>query len=100
MTKGAIDSMTQAMALELARKGIRVNAIGPGAIHIERQPPLDDPGMVAVAERVPMGRFGAPVEIGAMVAFLASDDASYITGQVFYVDGGLTAQLSSPTAQV
>jgi NAD(P)-dependent dehydrogenase (short-subunit alcohol dehydrogenase family) len=100
MTKGAIDSMTQAMALELARTGIRVNAIGPGAIHIERQPPLDDPGMVAVAERVPMGRFGAPLEIGAMVAFLASDDASYITGQVFYVDGGLTAQLSSPTAQV
>jgi 3-oxoacyl-[acyl-carrier protein] reductase len=100
VTKGAINSMTQAMALELARYGVRVNAIAPGAIHIERQPPLTDPGMMAVAKRVPLERFGTPLEIGASVAFLASEDAGYITGHVLYVDGGLTAQLSPVNAQV
>ncbi len=100
VTKGALDSMTKAMALEVARMGIRVNAIGPGPIHIERQPPLDDPGMLAVAGRVPMARFGSTLEIGSVVAFLASDDASYVTGQILYVDGGLTAQLSPPGSPV
>lgn len=100
VTKGALDSLTQALALEAARYGVRVNAIGPGPIHVEKQPPLDDPGMIAVAERVPLARFGSPLEIGSAVAFLASDDASYITGQVLYVDGGLTAQLSPPNSPV
>ncbi len=97
VSKGAVDAMTRAMSLDLARKGVRVNAIAPGAIFTERRGvQLDDPRMQAIAERIPMARFGLPVEIGGAVAFLASDDAAYITGQVLYVDGGITAQLSPP----
>lgn len=94
VTKGAIDSMTRAMALELAQMGIRVNAIAPGAIALERTGSLDHPAIRAISERIPLERFGFPVEIGAAVAFLASSDASYITGQILYVDGGITTQLS------
>lgn len=96
VTKGAIDAMTRAMALGLAAYGIRVNAVAPGATRTERSRPPDDPHMQAFARRVPLGRFGLPLEIGSVVAFLASPDASYITGQVIYVDGGLTAQLHPP----
>jgi NAD(P)-dependent dehydrogenase (short-subunit alcohol dehydrogenase family) len=96
VSKGAIDAMTRAMSLDLAQIGIRMNAIAPGAIQAERKPAPDNPRMQALVERIPMARFGTPLEIGAMVAFLASDDASYITGQIFYIDGGITAQLSPP----
>jgi len=99
VTKGAIDAMTRAMSLDLARKGIRVNAIAPGAIYTGRWS-LDDPKAKATAERIPLARFGMPGEIASVVAFLASDDASYITGQTIYVDGGITTQLSPPTAPV
>ena len=95
-TKGAIEAMTRAMALSLAEFGIRVNAIAPGAIHTERRAPLDDPNMQAVARRIPLARYGTALEIGATAAFLASEEASYITGQVITVDGGITAQLSPP----
>ena len=96
VTKGALDAMTRAMALELAEHGIRVNGIAPGATLTERRPPLDDPRMMAVANRIPLKRFGEGLEIGSAVAFLASSDAAYITGQVLYVDGGITAQLYPP----
>jgi 3-oxoacyl-[acyl-carrier protein] reductase len=91
-TKGAIDSMTRAMALDLAAFGIRVNAIAPGAIHTEKWK-ASKRYIEEAYQRIPLGRFGHPEEIGAAVAFLASPDAGYITGQVFYIDGGLTAQL-------
>lgn len=94
MTKGALDAMTRAMALELAQYNIRVNAVAPGATLTERWPDPSSPHMREVAARIPLGRFGQGVEIGAAVAFLASSDAAYITGQVLYVDGGITAQLS------
>lgn len=94
--KGAIDAMTRAMAIELAPHGIRVNAVAPGPIRIERTPPAEHPAVQAVMGRVPIARYGTVLEIGAVVAFLASDDASFIIGQVIYVDGGLTAQLSPP----
>ncbi|UCC62603.1 MAG: glucose 1-dehydrogenase [Anaerolineae bacterium] len=96
VTKGAIDAMTRAMALELAAYGIRVNAVAPGAIRTERVPAPDDPRVREICQRVPLARFGLPSEIGAAVAFLASAEASYITGQVIYVDGGITVQLSPP----
>jgi NAD(P)-dependent dehydrogenase (short-subunit alcohol dehydrogenase family) len=96
LTKGALDAMTRAMALELAAHGIRVNGIAPGAIDTQRRHPSGDPGQESVTRRVPLGRFGTPLEIGSVVAFLASADASYITGQIIYVDGGITAQLSPP----
>ena len=98
VTKGAIDAMTRAMALELAAYGVRVNAVAPGATYTGRHFPLDHSRMEAVAQRIPLKRFGMPLEIGATVAFLASPDAAYITGQIIYVDGGITSQLSPPGA--
>lgn len=94
VTKGAINALTQAMAIDLAEYHIRVNAVGPGATRTYRTPPDDHPKMRAVAARIPMGRFGLVDEVSAAVAFLASPDAGYITGQVLYVDGGLLAQIS------
>jgi NAD(P)-dependent dehydrogenase (short-subunit alcohol dehydrogenase family) len=99
-TKGALDAMTKVMGIELAQFGIRVNAIAPGAIYTENRHPLDDPRMVEYAKRIPSNRLGLPLEIGAAVAFLASDDADYIIGQVIYVDGGITSQLSPPQTQI
>ena len=100
MTKGALDSMTRAMALGLAEHGIRVNAIAPGATATERTPPPDHPRVQAVSKRIPLLRFGLAEEIGAVVAFLCSPEASYITGQIIYVDGGITAQLSPRESKV
>jgi len=96
MTKGAIDAMTRAMAIDLAEYNIRVNAIGPGATRTRRTPPDDHPGVQAMSGRIPLGRFGRVSELSSAVAFLASNEASYITGQIIYVDGGITAQLSPP----
>jgi 3-oxoacyl-[acyl-carrier protein] reductase len=96
MTKGAIDAMTRAMALDLAREGIRMNAIAPGAVRLERTRAADDPSMQALTGRIPLARMGTAQEMAAVVAFLASNEASYIVGQVIYVDGGITAQLSPP----
>jgi 3-oxoacyl-[acyl-carrier protein] reductase len=94
VTKGAINAMTWAMAIDLAEYNIRVNAIGPGATRTYRTPPDDHPVIQRMASRIPLGRLGTTVELGSLVAFLASSEASYITGQVIYVDGGLTAQLT------
>ena len=96
VTKGALDAMTRAMALELAAYDIRVNGVAPGATLTERWPDTNHPRMRAVIERIPLKRFGQGLDIGAAIAFLASDDAAYITGQTLYVDGGITAQLSPP----
>jgi NAD(P)-dependent dehydrogenase (short-subunit alcohol dehydrogenase family) len=96
VTKGALDAMTRAMALELAAYDIRVNCVAPGATLTEHHPEINHPRMQEVAARIPLKRFGEGLEIGAAIAFLASDDAAYITGQVVYVDGGITAQLSPP----
>ena len=99
VTKGAIDAMTRAMSLELAAFGIRVNCIAPGPIdsrHVCRRSgdPVQGPRAAAARKRVPLGRLGTTLEIGSVAAFLASPDSSYITGQIIYVDGGLTAQLT------
>ncbi len=99
-TKGALDAMTKVMGIELAQLGIRVNAVAPGAIYTEHRRPLDDPRMIEYAKRIPANRLGQPLEIGAVVAFLASDDADYIIGQIIYVDGGITSQLSPPQVQI
>jgi glucose 1-dehydrogenase len=91
-SKGAIGNITRTLALEFAGRGIRVNAVGPGATVT----PINaawtgDPGQRRAVERhVPMGRVADAAEIAAAFAFLASEDASYITGQTLYVDGGLT----------
>jgi NAD(P)-dependent dehydrogenase (short-subunit alcohol dehydrogenase family) len=97
MTKGALDAMTRAMALELSKFGIRVNAIAPGLILKDDAVYNREPGWVeTVTNRIPLARTGNPQDIASGIAFLASRQASYITGQVIYIDGGITAQLSPP----
>ena len=88
--KGGVKQLTVAMALALAPKGIRVNAIGPGSIATEMVMQLiaSDEARRTVMSRTPMGRLGDPEEIAAVAAFLASDEASYITGETVNADGG------------
>lgn len=96
VTKGAIDAMTRAMAIDLAEYNIRVNAVAPGAIRTARTPSNDHPMIQEMSSRIPLKRFGLVSEISSMVAFLASPEGGYITGQIVYVDGGITTQLAPP----
>jgi 3-oxoacyl-[acyl-carrier protein] reductase len=94
-TKSALDSMTRAMAIDLASAGIRVNSIAPGLTISERTPQrINGHPAEAMINRIPARRPASVHDIAGAAAFLASPDAAYITGQVLYVDGGLTAQLS------
>jgi glucose 1-dehydrogenase len=90
VSKGGIMQMTKAAAVSLAKYGIRVNAIGPGTINTEIVKAVaDNPAaMKRIMSRTPLGRMGEPSEVAAIAAFLASDDASYVTGQTIYPDGG------------
>ena len=91
-TKGAINAMTRELAIELARYHIRVNAVSPGGIEVPRQYELNpNHNPQEFGKLVPLGRIGMPLDVAKAVAFLASDDAAYITGQILCVDGGATA---------
>jgi glucose 1-dehydrogenase len=89
-SKGGVNQLTKVMALGLAEYGIRVNAIGPGSIMTDMLTTVnaDPEARRRLLSRTPLGRIGEPAEIAAIAAFLASDDASYITGQTIYADGG------------
>lgn len=91
--KGGLRQLTKACALELAPHGIRVNAIGPGSIMTEvlKTVMTDDAARRKILSRTPLGRIGEPDEIARIAVFLASDYASYITGQTLYADGGRMA---------
>lgn len=95
-SKGGMEMLTKTVALEVADKGIRVNGIAPGAIATEmNQDILEDKEKRKEEEsRIPMRRIGGPEEIAKVALFLASDDASYMTGTTVYVDGGLTLSSS------
>ena len=90
ISKGGVDQLTKVMALALAPYGIRVNAIGPGSVMTEILKGIasDKEAKRRLLSRTPLGRIGRPEEIAAVAAFLASDQASYITGQTIYPDGG------------
>jgi len=91
VSKGGISQLTRVMAVALAPHGIRVNAIGPGTIatDLAKQAVLgSEEARRTVLSRTPLGRLGEPDEVAAVAAFLASDDASYLTGQTIYPDGG------------
>ncbi|MET0482111.1 MAG: SDR family NAD(P)-dependent oxidoreductase [Aestuariivirgaceae bacterium] len=90
VSKGGLNQLTKVMALSLAEYGIRVNAIGPGSINtrILKAVMIDEAARGRILSRTPLGRIGEPEEIASIAAFLASDDASYITGQTIYADGG------------
>ena len=90
--KGAIIAFTKALARELAKTGVTVNSVAPGAVNTPMQDRLSDEFKAYMRSTIPLGRYAEPEEIGEAVAFLASDRASYITGQVYSVDGGRTMQ--------
>ena len=85
-SKAGIIGATKALALEVAKRNITVNAVAPGFITTDMTKDLDEKSLT---EMIPMKRFGSPEEIAETVAFLASSSASYITGQVISVNGGL-----------
>ena len=90
IAKGGLSQLTKVAAISLADKSIRVNAIGPGSIMTDmlKTTMSDEVARHKILSRTPMGRAGDPKEIASIAAFLASDDASYITGQTIYADGG------------
>lgn len=93
VSKGGLNQLTKVMALSLADKNVRVNAVGPGSImtDILRVVMDNDEARRRILSRTPLGRTGEPSEVAKLVLFLASDDASYITGQCVYIDGGRMA---------
>lgn len=93
VAKGGVNQLTKVMALSLADKGIRVNAVGPGSIETEvfKTVATDKAAVNRILSRTPLGRVGAPEEVGRVAVFLASDDSSYMTGQTLYPDGGRLA---------
>jgi len=87
-SKGAVNAFTRAAAVELALKKITVNAVAPGVIETEMSQEVLRRAKELVMDHIPLKRLGAVSDVAKLVAFLASDDAAYITGQVFHVDGG------------
>lgn len=89
-TKGGVIAWTKAVAKELATLGITVNAVSPGAIDTDMMAQFDDAERLAIAESTPIGRLGQPEDVAALVTFLASPEASFITGQNISPNGGLS----------
>jgi NAD(P)-dependent dehydrogenase (short-subunit alcohol dehydrogenase family) len=98
VSKGAVHQLTRALALDHVEHGVRVNAVAPGEVRTpmlssERPHPPSEADLQALAEAtIPMKRLAEPTEIAKVVAFLASDDAGYMTGEIVHVDGGYTAR--------
>lgn len=88
-TKSALESLTRTLAAELGKDGIRVVAVAPGFIDTAMTQKIPPERIAAIAARIPLGRFGTPEEVANVYAFLASDEAKYMTGTVVEVSGGL-----------
>ena len=91
-SKGGLRMMTKTLAVELRGLGITINNVAPGAIATPINTALlnDQPKLDALLQKIPIGRIGQPEDVAAVVTFLASNDADYVTGSTYYVDGGLT----------
>ena len=90
-SKAAIHGMTRSIAKEMARRNVRVNAVAPGFVETDMTAQLSDRILEAARSEIPLRRLGLPQEIADVVCFLCGPGSSYITGQVFVVDGGLSA---------
>ena len=88
--KAGLIGLTKSVARELASRGVRANAVAPGFISTDMTDALPEAAREAARSAIALGRFGTPEDVAACVAFLASDDASYLTGQTIAVDGGMT----------
>ena len=88
-SKAGVIGMTKSMAKELATRGVTVNAVAPGFIETDMTAAMTDAAKTATLASIPMGRLGAAEDVARAIAFLASDEAAYITGQVLAVDGGM-----------
>lgn len=88
-SKGGIDALTRSLAREVGARGITVNAVAPGFITTDMTAEMSEEAKRQLQEKVPLGRLGSPEDIAHAVAFLASDEAAYITGQVMHVNGGM-----------
>jgi 3-oxoacyl-[acyl-carrier protein] reductase len=89
-SKAGVIGLTRTLALEWARFNIAVNCVAPGGVKTRMTAAIPDNIMAQLIERIPLRRMADPAEIAAVHVFLASDEASYLTGQVLWVDGGLT----------
>ena len=89
--KAGVIGMTKSNSMEFGSRGITVNAVAPGFIDTDRTAAMSEETRAKYAAQIPLGRLGQPEDVAKAVAFLASDDAKYITGQVIGVDGGLNA---------
>ena len=88
-SKGGIEALTRSLAREIGSRSVTVNAVAPGFIDTDMTKDLPEPAKAVLVERIPLGRLGSAEDVAGVVRFLASDAASYVTGQVIHVNGGL-----------
>jgi 3-oxoacyl-[acyl-carrier protein] reductase len=89
-SKGGLLAFTKSLAKEVGKRNITVNCIAPGIIETDMISDLSDAVKTDYLRRIPLKKFGKPEDISKMILFLCSDEASYITGQTFYIDGGMS----------